>query len=302
MEGVIIAGPTASGKSAAALEIAAALDGEIVNADAMQIYRELPILTASPSAVDRAQIPHHLYNCVPGEERWSAGLFARKAAALCDDILARGRRPIVVGGTGLWLKALTDGLSPIPPIDDSYGRAAAARWAQLGPEDFRREVLNLDPAMEALAPADRQRHLRAWTVATATGTPLSEWQRVPPTPVLTIEWARGVLMPDRETLRTRSAHRFAAMVERGAMGEVAALLARDLSLSLPIMKAVGVRELSKVLAGEWSLEEGVSAAVTATHRLVKRQTTWFNNQFSAWPQSASANALNEALGGGQGRR
>lgn len=282
----VIAGPTASGKSAVAIELARRVGGEIVNADAMQVYSDLHLLTARPMSEEMEQVPHHLYGISAGADAWSAGRFARTAASVIDEILERGARPIVVGGTGLWLKALIEGLSPIPEVSEAIVAAAEARLTECGMERFREEVLDADPAMASLKPADRQRHLRAWAVFRATGRPLSEWQAAPAKKVSSHTHRAYVLAPNRERLYRRCDDRFLKIMAAGATDEVRRLVERDLPPTLPIMKAVGVPELAKCIAGQISESEAIAAAQQATRRLAKRQMTWFRGQMQGghWAQ------------------
>ena len=292
---MLIAGPTASGKSAAALALADRLDGEIVNADAMQVYRDLRVLTARPSDEEEARAPHHLYGTLDGAARCSAGRWARMAADAVAEIRARGKVPIVTGGTGLYFKALTDGLSPIPDVAEEIRAHGNAVFDELGAEAFRAEVLSRDPAMSHLEANDRQRLIRAWEVPEATGTPLSVWQRRPRVTLVEGAFVPAVLTPPRETLYARCDGRLETMIEQGALDEVSALLARDLDASLPIMKSLGVPELAAHLYGSVSLEEAISQAQMNTRRFAKRQMTWFRGQTPDWPQHESAEALSRAI-------
>lgn len=288
---LVIAGPTASGKSSAAMALADRLGGEIVNSDAMQVYRDLRILTARPSDADEAKVPHHLYGVSTGDDPWSAGRFARQAAGVLDDILARGALPIVVGGTGLWLKALTEGLSPMPEVPGAVLAGCEVRLAEIGMAAFREEVVADDPAMARLEPQDRQRHLRAAAVMKATGRPLSEWQAEPARPVTGAEFIRVALVPPRELSHRAVASRLCEMVEEGALEEVGALMARGYDPAQPVMKAVGVPEFAAHLSGALTLEEAIERATVATRQLVKRQTTWLNGQFGDWPRAEDAGTL-----------
>ena len=213
---ILIAGPTASGKSAAALALAKKLDGEIVNADAMQVYSDLRILTARPPTQEEAAIPHHLYGVLDGAERCSAGRWARLASETIRDILARGRPSIVVGGTGLYFRALEDGLSPIPEIPAAVRERAGERIKELGPAAFRAEVVARDPAMARLPEGDSQRLLRAWEVFEATGKPLSHFQTLPRTPLIESVASRIVIEPPRDVLYARCDARATAMLAEGA--------------------------------------------------------------------------------------
>ncbi|NHK27845.1 tRNA (adenosine(37)-N6)-dimethylallyltransferase MiaA [Parvularcula flava] len=280
---VLIAGPTASGKSAAALEIAKALDGEIVNADAMQVYRDLRILTARPDAAEEAQAPHHLYGVLDGAERCSAGRWARMAAKAIGEIRGRGRVPIVVGGTGLYFKALTDGLSPMPDVPEEVREQGNRLFDGVGAAAFRKEVLSRDPGMAHLKENDRQRLIRAWEVHEGTGTPLSDWQKQPREAVVSGDFRPAVLQPPREALYANCDRRLDLMLERDALKEVRDLLARKLDPSLPVMKSLGVPEFAAHLAGELPLDEALALAQQNTRRFAKRQMTWFRGQALDWP-------------------
>ena len=280
---MLIAGPTASGKSAAALEIARALDGEIVNADAIQVYRDLRILTARPDEEEEAQVPHLLYGVLDGSERCSAGRWARMAAEVIGEIRGRGRVPIVVGGTGLYFKALTDGLSPMPEVPEEVREQGNRLFDGVGAAAFRQEVLSRDPGMTHLEENDRQRLIRAWEVYEATGTPLSDWQKQPREAVVSGEFRPAVLQPPRAALYARCDSRLETMLERDTLKEVRDLLARKLDPSLPVMKSLGVPEFAAHLAGELPLDEALALAQQNTRRFAKRQMTWFRGQAPDWP-------------------
>lgn len=277
---VVVAGPTASGKSGLALALAEAFDGTVINADALQVYRELAILTARPGPAELARAPHRLYGILSAEERCSAGRWRDLALQVMADASAGGRLPILVGGTGLYLKALEQGIAPVPPVPAAVRDEAARRWLALGPAAFRDELLARDPASARLHPNDRQRHLRAWEVLRATGRPLSEWQSgaTAEAAALPYRFCHLSLLPERSRLNASIDARFARMVERGALEEVAALLARDLDPALPAMKAVGLPELARYLRGEADLASAVAAGQAATRRYAKRQVTWLRNQ------------------------
>lgn len=297
---IVIAGPTASGKSAAALMLAEALGAEIVNADALQVYRDLRILSARPSPADEKRAPHHLFGHVDGAVRYSVGGWARDAGAALAAVAARGRAAIVAGGTGLYFRALTEGLSQTPAISEAMRAEAAARLAALGPEAFRAEVIAADPAMARLKPADRQRHLRAWEVWRATGRPLSAIQREKGAPIAPAVAAMVVIEPPRADLYRVIDARFDAMMAAGALEEARALRERGLALSLPVMKAVGAAELLRHLDGDLPLDEAVRLAKQSSRRFAKRQMTWFRNQTPAWPRASSpaeaAELLRDRLG------
>lgn len=280
---ILIAGPTASGKSAAALDLAARLGGEIVNADAMQVYRDLRVVTARPSAEDEARAPHHLYGAIDGTDRCSAGRWARMAAPVLDAIAARGKPAIVAGGTGLYFRALEQGLSPAPDIPTTSREEARRKREALGPEAFRALVIEADPAMARLPAGDSQRLLRAYEVFVATGKTLSHFQSLPPQPVAARIAARILIAPPRERLYARCNDRAEAMMSSGALAEVSALLARDLDPFLPVMKALGVPEIAAHIRGEASRDEALSTLQQSTRRFAKRQMTWFRNQHTDWP-------------------
>jgi tRNA dimethylallyltransferase len=275
---ILIAGPTASGKSALALELAAAFDGTIINADSLQVYRDLPILTARPEAAVMAVALHRLYGFLDAAERGSVGRWRVMALSEIDAAHTAGRLPIVVGGTGLYLRALQHGLASIPPIPAVIGGEAAELYERLGGAAFRERLAVLDPVAAGRLPAgDRQRLLRAWEVVRATGTPLSEWQ-AGTAAASPYRFASLLLAPPREALNSACDARFLGMIAKGALDEAAALGARGLSPDLPAMKAVGVRELLRHLRGEIARDEAVAAATRATRRYAKRQMTWFRHQ------------------------
>ena len=280
---VILAGPTASGKSRLAIDIARAHGGVVINADSMQLYRELNLLTARPDADEMALVPHRLYGVVPAAEACSAARWRDMALAEIAAARDAGKLPIVVGGTGLYLRALTDGLAPVPDIPPDVRAAARALHARLGGAAFRARLAACDAESAArLAPGDTQRLIRAWEVIEATGASLAEWQRRQTGGGgLDGRLARLVLMPPRAPLYARCDARLAAMAERGALDEVAALLGLGLAADLPAMKAVGVPELARHLAGEVDLETAIAAAQQATRRYAKRQLTWFRHQMAA---------------------
>lgn len=272
---VVIAGPTASGKSAAALAIAEALGGAIINADAIQLYREFRVLSARPDAAACLRAPHHLYGVLSAREPCSAGRYR----ALALDAIAAARRagklPIVVGGSGLYLRALTEGLAPVPPVPPAVRAAAGALLAQLGESKFRRE---LDPESAArIRPGDTQRLLRAWEVLSATGRSLADWQREP-APSGKERFATILLMPERAALYAACDQRFDRMVAHGALDEARAL--RD-DPPPAIAKAVGVRPLLRHLRGEIGLERAIDEGKRETRHYAKRQITWFRNQLRA---------------------
>lgn len=274
----IVAGPTASGKSALALALAEKFAGTIINADSQQVYRDLAVLTARPRAAEMARAPHRLYGVIDAAENCSAGRWRAMAEIEIDAAREAGRLPILVGGTGLYLAALLDGLAPLPPIPVAARAEALALHAQLGGGAFREKLATLDPVAAAkLAPGDRQRLTRAFEVVRATGRPLSEWQRRQK-PARDLRAAVIVLLPPRSALYRACDARVASMMAEGAEDEVRALLARRLSPTLPAMKAVGVRDLQALIAGAASREDAVAAMQQATRRYAKRQYTWFRRR------------------------
>ena len=287
----LIAGPTASGKSALALRLARATRGEIVNADSMQLYADLRLITARPSPEEEASAPHHLFGTVDAADGWSVGHWVRAAAAVLDEIAARGRPAVVVGGTGLYFRALTHGLAEIPQVPAEVRRQAQADYDMMGESAFRGRLGAYDAAAALrIAPGDRQRLVRAWEVFAATDTPLSDWQSTGQPALAPGTWRAVALEPPRDVLYARCDARLAAMVEAGALEEVRALAARNLDPALPIMKAVGVRELSAYLRGETTLPAALAAAQQETRRYAKRQTTWMRGQMADWPRVAETDA------------
>ena len=257
----------------------------IVNADAMQVYRDLAILTARPNAADEAAVPHLLYGTVDAAEAHSVAAWLESAREALARAAAEGRRPIVVGGTGLYLAALTEGLSAIPPVPEPVRAHWRARQAAEPAEALHAALARADPGMAArLRPSDPQRIVRALEVMEATGRSLADWQgeRTPPLIEPGRDVLRVVVAPPRPLLRERIARRFDQMVAAGAVEEAAALAARGLDPALPAMKAIGVRLLAAYAAGEIDLPAAVSRAVTDTRQYAKRQETWFRNQFADW--------------------
>ena len=283
LDAVLIAGPTASGKSALALRLARDYGGAVINADAMQVYRELRVLSARPDAREEAQAPHYLYGFVSAFEPFSVGRWLEAAKGALDDVRAKGLLPIVTGGTGLYFAALLQGLAPIPEIHAAIRVEARQRLKELGNERFHAELAARDPVMGArLNPGDSQRLVRAWEVIEATGQSLAEWQALKGTPTLTGDLARYVIKPNREWLTERIGRRFDAMIKEGALDEVRALKAGGLADDLPAARALGVPQLIAHLDGQISLETAVEQAVAETRRYAKRQMTWFRHQMPDW--------------------
>lgn len=279
---VLIAGPTASGKSALALAVAARFGGEIINADSMQLYREMRIITARPSRDEEARVPHHLYGVTEAAHPLSAGRWAARAAESMREIAARGALPVVVGGTGLYFRALTEGLAPIPQIAADLREAVRAEVAAVG-TDAHALLKAVDPVLaDTIRPTDLQRISRGIEVARATGRPLSEWQRVPPEPLVTGRFAKIVLTPERGWLRDRIDRRFDLMLNEGALEEAQFMAGLMLDPGLPAMKALGLRPLIRHIEGEISLEEAVELGKRESRAYAKRQETWFRTQMIAW--------------------
>jgi tRNA dimethylallyltransferase len=281
---ILIAGPTASGKSALALAVAEHVGGVIINADSMQVYRELRILSARPGADEEARVPHALYGFVPAAEAYSTGRFVKDAAAVIAEARNDGRRPVIVGGTGLYFKALLEGLSPIPQIDDAIRNHWRAEAERRGAADLHRELMARDELMAArLAPGDTQRIVRALEVIEQTGKSLADWQRQPGTPI--VEEAKTIRLLatlDRAELHTRADARFDRMIAEGALEEARALADLNLDPALPAMRAIGVRPLVSAARGETSLEAAAAAAKMETRQYVKRQETWLRRNMSSW--------------------
>ncbi len=280
-EAVLIAGPTASGKSALALGLAERLGGVVVNADALQVYRELSVLSARPSPADEARVAHALYGIAGVHEAFSVARWVQAAGDALAEIRARGQVALIVGGTGLYFAALLKGLSPIPEIHPTIRAEARLMLAQYGNERFHALLAARDPAMgQRLDTGDSQRLVRAWEVIEATGQSLDEWQKLKGTPVLTGAMARFVLKPNRDWLKAQIGRRFEQMMAQGALEEVRAL--GEIDAALPAARALGVPQLRAHLRGEMPLEHAVERAVTETRQYAKRQMTWFRNQMPDW--------------------
>lgn len=276
----LLAGPTASGKSAQALEWATQTGGVIVNADSMQLYRDVPTLTARPSATDEAIAPHRLYGVLDGQQIWSTGDWVRAVKPYIDAALSGGQPLCLVGGTGLYFLSLIRGLSEIPDIDDEVRQKARQAYEDMGEAPYRALLRQHDPdAAARIAPNDRQRLTRALEVFWQTGKPLSVWQQSN-TPVLTEgQYQLTILKPERETLYQRCDQRFELMLKNGALAEVESLDAQGLKPDWPIMRVLGLSELWAYLRDEMSLEAAIALAQQKTRNYAKRQTTFFGNQF-----------------------
>ncbi len=281
---LLIAGPTASGKSALALALAQRFGGAVINADSQQVYRDWRILSARPTPGDEIQAPHFLYGHVALDAEYSAGAWLRDLEGVLEQCRARGLRPVITGGTGLYFKALTEGLAPIPPIPPDIRAAAEAELQRLGLARFAARLAERDPeTAAALDRANPVRVLRAWEVLEATGTGLAEWRRATSLPLLPLDRTVAfALTPPRPWLHARCDARFDAMLEQGVLDETARVMALGLGPALPGMKALGAPELMAHLAGALSLDEAVTRAKTATRRYAKRQLTWARNQMCHW--------------------
>jgi len=291
---VLIAGPTASGKSALAIELAEAGNGVVINTDSMQVYRDLRVLTARPTREDEARVPHRLYGHVDAALNHSAGAWVADATAALAEARQQGRLPIFVGGSGLYFKALTRGLSAVPPIPAGIRADMRARLERDGPEALHAELKRQDPvSAEKLNVRDRIRIARALEVIEATGRSLADWHREGLPPLLPPGQVMAVfLAPERNELYARIDRRFGTMLEAGALEEVARLAARGLDPLLPAMKAHGVPALIRHLKGELSVEEATAIGQADTRHYAKRQFTWFRHQLPEFewlkPESASA--------------
>jgi tRNA dimethylallyltransferase len=279
----LIAGPTASGKSALAVRLAQKADGIVINADASQVYSDLTVLSARPTEEDMAGVPHRLFGHIDGAEACTAARWAAEARQEIATAHAAGTLPILVGGTGLYLRTLLDGIAPVPDIDPDIRAIARALPVAEAHAALTRE----DPIAAArLAPADTTRVARALEVVRSTGSPLADWQRDKRGGIgATIALRPMLLLPPRDWLIARCDRRFDQMVEGGAVEEVEHLLARHLAPDLPVMRAIGVREISAWLAGEIDREAMLERGRTSTRQYAKRQYTWFANQPPAdWPR------------------
>jgi tRNA dimethylallyltransferase len=294
---ILIAGPTASGKSALALELAEKLGGVIINADSMQVYRDLRIITARPSPDEERRLPHRLYGHVAASENYSVGRWFAEATKALSETREQGRPALLVGGTGLYFSTLTRGIAAVPPIPEELRREVRARLTAEGTAALHAELAARDPATAArLKPGDRSRITRALEVVLATGRSLTVWHDDNTRPSVDIQrTAKVFLMPERDELRSRIDARFDAMMAAGALAEVRALAARNLDPNLPAMKAHGVPWLIRYLAGMISLDEAAAGGIMDTRRYAKRQVTWFRNQMQDWlwrtPEAAAEETL-----------
>ncbi len=291
---IVVTGPTASGKSAMALALAERRCGTVINADAMQTYDAFPILTAQPTAGERAQVPHRLYGTLPLSETLSAARWRALAEAEITRCRDEGRLPILCGGTGLYLRALMQGLSAIPAVPAEARDKANSEWEAMGAEAFRARLAERDPAIIAkLKPGDRQRHVRAWEVLITSGRPLSQWQMGEGKPA-PWRFTTILLAPERAWLRDRIAARFDAMVEGGVLAEVRAVFDRKPDPKWPGLKAHGAPELFRHFRGELALDQARQIAIDHTRQYAKRQMTWFRHQMA--PDLVEDPASTQALG------
>lgn len=277
---VVIAGPTATGKSSLATDIAREFGGVVINADSQQRYKDLKILSARPTASDMAGIPHKLYGDFGPNDVGSAAEWAEKAAGEIKHAVENALLPIVVGGTGLYLRALMDGLVDIPPIPINVRDAAEALCAEIGNDELYARLKNRDPeTARNLAAGDTHRLLRAWTVLEVTGVSISEWRAAPVKPPLRAKYHSIVMSPAREALYDACNKRFDEMIKKGALDELKVFFdAGGASTSL-VMKMLGARELARALLAEMTLDAAIAAAKAATRQYAKRQVTWFRHQF-----------------------
>jgi tRNA dimethylallyltransferase len=291
---LVIAGPTASGKSALALRLAEAAGGVIINADSMQLYRDLRILTARPAAADEARARHRLFGILDAGQAASVGRWLQLAQAVIAEARAAERPAIVVGGTGLYPPALLPGLAPVPDIPEPIRTAARLRLVERGLPALRAELAGLDPVMAArLRPTDRQRLLRAYEVVVATGRSLAAWQEMPPVRIELPERRFGLaLVPPRMALYQRIEQRLRAMVEDGALEELEALHRRGVPADLPLMKALAVPELLAHVSGHVDLETALERAIVQTRRYAKRQITWLRRRL---PELRSVATFGESV-------
>jgi tRNA dimethylallyltransferase len=294
---VVLYGPTASGKSDLAIALAERLDGVVINADSLQVYAELKILTARPDGAALARAPHRLFGVLSAAEAGSAAWWRDATLAEIAAAHAAGKYPILAGGTGLYLKTLMEGLSPVPTSDPEARAKATALYGEIGGPAFRAALAERDPVIAArLEPGDRQRLIRAWEVVEATGTPLSNWQALPKNPGHSLEFRLIGLMPPRDALYERIDRRFGAMLDRGALDEAARFDALGLSPALPANKALGLPELRRHLKGEIDLAEATRLARQASRNYAKRQTTWFRHQLPTDKKSAETHISHVSFG------
>ena len=278
----LLCGPTASGKSALAMRMAQESGAEIIGADSMQLYAGLAVLTAAPTTADREAVPHHLVGVADAADGWSVGRWLEATTAALADIASRDKPAIIVGGTGLYFRALTHGLADIPQVSRTESELA---YDKMGEEKFRRILRAYDPRAEhRIAPSDRQRLVRAHAVALHTGRALTDYHDATAPALEPGSWEALVVEPPREVIYARCDARVPELVELGALEEVRALVARQLDPALPAMKAVGVTPFAAHLRGETTLDQAIAAVAQETRNYAKRQLTWLRNQVSYWPR------------------
>lgn len=277
---MVIVGPTASGKTGLAVELAKLVNGVVINCDSMQLYAEVPTLTAQPTVAEQENIPHHLFGQLPGSDHGNVARYLELARPTIQRVQQAGQTPILCGGTGMYLKALFEGLATIPPIPAILHEVAVAMHRDIGGAALRAKLMTVDPVLaERLNDGDTQRLIRGWEVWQATGTPLSTWQReTHDASQIITDWRALVLMPPRDKLYDKINRRFEAMMAAGAVAETQALLAKNYPLDLPVMRAHGVPELTKLINGKWTEAQAIAHSQQVTRNYAKRQYTWFNNQ------------------------
>lgn len=294
MDAILITGPTASGKSALAVKLARKHGGVVINADSMQVYDTLKVLTARPDEAEMGGIEHLLFGHVPAGAPYSTGAWLREAEAVVTRLREEGRLPVFVGGTGLYFKALTGGLSNMPEIPSAIRDRLRARLKEEGPEPLHAELALRDPETAAeLRPGDGQRIVRALEVIEATGKPIGFYRESRGPVVVDPERAQKIVVqPERALLHRRIERRFETMLASGAVEEVRALLALNLSPDMPVMKAIGVQQIAAMLKGEMSEAEMIAAGAAATRQYAKRQMTWFRNQLDeSWQRVENPDAV-----------
>lgn len=286
---ILIHGPTASGKTALAIEVARKLGGEVINADSMQVYRDLQVISARPTEEEMDGVPHHLFGYVDAAARYSTGEWLEAARSVLKRLQRQNKHAVIVGGTGLYLLALTQGLSDIPPVPDDIRAEVKQISDTEGADGLRARLAPHDPDLaERLGTGDKQRLARAYEVWLATGRPLSDFQTERQPPVLKEgEWVGYALTPPRAALYKKIDRRFEGMLMQGAMAEAEALVARNLDPELPAMKAHGMPWIAAFVRGEISAEEAAENAKRDTRRYAKRQFTWIGRQFPFWPRIPS---------------
>ena len=295
---ILIAGPTASGKSALAIHLAERLGGTVINADSMQVYRDLRIITARPTLAEEAAVPHRLFGHVDAAVNYSVARWQTDMAAMLETVRADGRLPIITGGTGLYFKALTQGLSDIPPVPEEIRATVRAEAEGRAPEELHQILASVDPMTASrLRPTDPQRIIRALEVFRATGQSLAQFQERRAGALLNGPFLAYFLEPDRDVLRARIDARFDTMVQSGAVDEVERLMERGLDPALPAMRAHGVPWIIRALRGEIAMEDAAEGGKADTRRYAKRQHTWFRHQAPEFqwvaPEAAAAQVLSQ---------